>query len=301
MTTRPWIDPALGIIDVNSPRSLENLKNGTVSIVIPAHNEEETVGKVTREAFRAIELLGVDGEVIVSASGCTDATADLAAQAGAHIVESPAGKGNAMTAGIKASSSDVVCLIDGDFRYLGDEPLAVGLVKPILQGVAHATIADLYWRPIYPQLWLFGFFAPLAGRIFPELLPTLGSTPWSGQRAALRELWPTELPDDFTSDLAILLHWHDLNIRLRPVATDDWVNPQRPKPDLMHKEFTLFADYALSRERIDAAQREHLETWFASVHAHMAGYRPDQDDPQQFERSLMRHALAELDRAAQPL
>jgi hypothetical protein len=66
-----------------------------------------------------------------------------------------------------------------------------------------SAISDLYWRPLYPQMWLHAFFAPLAGMLFPEVLPKCGSTPWSGQRAALRELWPSELPDDFTVDLEL--------------------------------------------------------------------------------------------------
>ncbi|WP_067818937.1 glycosyltransferase family 2 protein [Actinomadura kijaniata] len=294
--TQPTIDPALGLIDVDSPRSLRNVEGG-VAIVIPAHDEEESVARVVRDGFRALETLGVDGEVVVAASGCTDATAERAAAAGARVTEAAEGKGNAVLAGLKASTADVVCLIDGDLRYLGDEPLAVSLVAPILRGVAEATIADLYWRPVYPQLWLHGFFAPLAGRLLPEALPTFGTTPWSGQRAALRDLWPTVLPEGFTCDLAILLHWHDSGARLRPVVTDDWVNPQRPKPDLMRQEFAMLADHAVANGRVDARRREDLEAWFTAVHAYMATYRPGEDDPREFERSLLRRSLAELDAA----
>jgi hypothetical protein len=121
-----------------------------------------------------------------------------------------------------------VCLIDGDLRYFGDRPLVTILVEPILHGIAGACITDLYWRPIYPQMWLYGFFAPVAGCLFPELLPKAGSTPWSGQRVATRELWPESLPDGFTVDLEILLHWNRHALRLRPVLADDWVNPRRP-------------------------------------------------------------------------
>ncbi|MEV2276189.1 glycosyltransferase [Nocardiopsis sp. NPDC049922] len=290
---RAKIDPALGL-DLVQSRTLAN-RDATVAVVIPAHNEQGTIAEVVGDAHQALTLLETEGEVIVSASGCTDDTANIASDSGAKVIEAPAGKGLAMLAGIQASRADIVCLIDGDLRYYGDEPLAAALVSPILKGISDATIADLYWRPLYPQLWLHGFFAPLAGKLFPELLPKTGSTPWSGQRAALRKYWPTELPDGFTSDLAILLHWNDLGISLRPVLADDWVNPQRPKPDLMRQEFSLLVDHAVRLGRISETEVAKLETWFTTAHNLMAEYKPDDDDPQEFEGSLLKRSLAALD------
>jgi hypothetical protein len=187
-----------------------------------------------------------------------------------------------------------VCLIDGDLRYYGDPPLVPLLVTPILHGIADACISDLYWRPLYPQLWLFGFFAPLAGALYPEALPRVGSTPWSGQRAALRELWPETLPDGFTVDLAILMHWNKYATTLRPVLADDWMNPQRPKPDLMIQEFDLIADQAISDGRLSASGKAALSEWYESAHALMARYRPGTDDPQVFERNLLAESRRKL-------
>lgn len=290
---RAKIDPALGL-DLAQSRTLAN-RDATVAVVIPAHNERATIAEVVGDAHQALAILEVEGEVIVSASGCTDDTATIASGCGAKVIETPAGKGLAMLAGIQASQADIVCLIDGDLRYYGDEPLAASLVSPILKGISDATIADLYWRPVYPQLWLHGFFAPLAGKLFPELLAKSGSSPWSGQRAALRKYWPRELPDGFTSDLAILLHWNDLGVRLRPVLADDWVNPQRPKPDLMREEFSLLVDHAVRRGRLSEPEVAKLEAWFRSTHNLMAEYRPDDDDPQEFEGTLLKRSLAALD------
>ncbi|GAA3649097.1 hypothetical protein GCM10022224_009840 [Nonomuraea antimicrobica] len=181
----------------------------------------------------------------VAASGCGDATADLAKQAGAQVVETAVGKGNAIADGVRSTSADIICLMDGDLRYYGEVPLAAQSVAPILRNLAEVTISNLYWRPLYPQLWQYGFFAPLAGRLFPEILPKVGTTPWSGQRAALRGLWPETLPDGFTADLARLLHWNDdANVRMRPVLADDWTNPQRPKPELLHQEIETLVSSA---------------------------------------------------------
>jgi glycosyltransferase involved in cell wall biosynthesis len=294
VTSLPPIDPALGL-DLVGTRTLA--KNpGRVSVIIPAHNEAETITEVVTESQRGLDLLGAEGEVIVSASGCTDATADLAAAAGARVILSPPGKGNALKEGFRASNGEIICLVDGDIRYFGDEPLASLLVRPILNGISDATITDLYWRPLYPQMWLHAFFAPLAGMLFPEMLPKCGSTPWSGQRAARRHLWPSRLPDEFTVDIEILLHWNKNALRLRPVLADDWVNPQRPKTDLMSQELQVLIEHAVKEDRLDSDAIPAVERWYEATHHLMATYRPERDDPQQFEQLLLSRSTAELQR-----
>lgn len=288
----PTIDPALGL-DLVAARTL-NKNHGKVSVVIPAHNEAATVAKVIEDCRRGLDSLGTDGEVLVSASGCTDDTAEVAANAGARTIISPLGKGAAIKAGLANVDGDIVCLIDGDIQYFGERPLVAILIEPILHGIADATITDLYWRPLYPQMWLHAFFAPLAGLLFPEMLPKCGSTPWSGQRAAVRELWPNALPDDFTVDLELLMFWNAKALRLRPVVADDWTNPQRPKSDLMPREFELFVKHAIQHRRIEPDAVPSLRSWFESAHHMMAAYEPSADDPQQFERNLLSGSLTEL-------
>ena len=290
----PPIDPALGL-DLVQTRTLSK-SPGRVSVIIPAYNEEATVAEVVAECRKGLELLDAEGEVVVSASGCTDNTAAVAADAGARVITAPIGKGAAVRAGLNGTDGEVVCLVDGDMRYYGDRPLVTILVEPILHGIADATITDLYWRPLYPQMWLHAFFAPLAGALFPEVLPKCGSTPWSGQRAALRALWPKTLPDDFTVDLEILMHWNAEALRLRPVIADDWTNPQRPKSDLMPRELDLVLDHAVKHGRTTPDALPAFRRWFEAAHRLMAQYRPDHDQPQEYERQLLLDSLAELRR-----
>jgi glycosyltransferase involved in cell wall biosynthesis len=289
---RAAIDPAIGL-DLRPERTLAR-SSSSVSVVIPAHNEEATVAEVVREAQRALTSLKVAGEVLVSASGCTDRTADIAAAAGAQVLEAPLGKGAAIAQALQVVNGDVVCLVDADVQYFGEPPLVALLTEPILHGIADACVTDLYWRPLYPQLWLHGFFAPITGLLFPELLAKAGSTPWSGQRAAARELWPDNLPSDFTVDLALLFHWNEHAVRLRPVLADDWVNPQRPKPDLMAQELELIISAAIRGKRITPDLADSLRGWYDQVHNLMATYRHGQDDPQEFERSILKQSLDAL-------
>ncbi|MET9258553.1 glycosyltransferase [Amycolatopsis sp. NPDC004079] len=265
-------------------------------MVLPAHNEESTIEAAVTAARAGLSELSVDGEVIVSASGCTDKTAKFAEDAGAKVVVAPKGKGEAILSGVKSARGEIVCLMDADLDYYGETPLVALLVEPLIQGIADATISNLYWRPMYPDQWLNGFFAPLAGLLLPEILPKVGSTPWSGQRAARRSLWPDTLPSGFTSDLAITLHWNQHATQLRPVLTDDWFNPIRPKPELLQQDFRLLVDHAVSRGRISAAATPELESWFQHINALINSYDEAHPDPMGYERNLFETAHRELQR-----
>jgi len=105
-----------------------------VTVVIPAYNEEDTIAAVVGD-FAA--EASVD-EVLVVDNNCKDATAKLAAEAGARVVaESKPGYGSALMAGMRAASGEIFVLTeaDGSFKardlekllvYLEDGALIVG-------------------------------------------------------------------------------------------------------------------------------------------------------------------------------
>lgn len=285
------IDPA-ATLEKDPGSTLPSDRVKTVVVGIPAHNEEQTIAHVVAEAHLALRELDLEGEVIVAASGCTDATAKRARNAGAIVVETAVGKGVAVQAIIEATRADAVCTVDGDLAYYGEEPLAAELLRPIVQGRCDATIADLPWRPIYPRIWLLGFYAPLMGRFFPEILAAQGKTPWSGQRAALREYWPDLLPDDFTVELALNFEW-GRRCRCSAVAVGDWVNPIRPKSGYLRADFEFILAYATEHHRL-SVEAERYRGWFETIYRMMVTYVHGQTDIVQFERRLMDQALTTL-------
>ena len=86
-----------------------------ISVIIPALNEDLTVGDVVRGARGALASRGVEGEVIVVDGGSTDATTRQAKVAGARVLSRPgAGKGSCVREGMAAALGDTLVLMDSD-------------------------------------------------------------------------------------------------------------------------------------------------------------------------------------------
>jgi glycosyltransferase involved in cell wall biosynthesis len=89
-----------------------------ISVVIPCLDEEEAVGSVVEQAWTGIERSGRTGEVVVVDNGSTDASAAVAAAAGARVVHEPRrGYGRAYLTGIDAAGGDYVVMADADGTY----------------------------------------------------------------------------------------------------------------------------------------------------------------------------------------
>jgi glycosyltransferase involved in cell wall biosynthesis len=85
----------------------------SVSVIIPALNEEEPIAGVVHECFET----NVPSEIVVVDNGSTDRTAERGRSAGAKVVSEPRhGYGRACLAGIRAlgSESEIAVFLDGD-------------------------------------------------------------------------------------------------------------------------------------------------------------------------------------------
>ncbi|WP_410589147.1 glucosyl-3-phosphoglycerate synthase [Amycolatopsis sp. lyj-23] len=129
----------------------------TVSVVIPARNEEATVGAIVtaiREELQEHHRL-ID-EILVVDSHSTDATAEVAAAAGARVVAQDAvfpaldglqGKGEALWKGVAATTGDLVVFVDGDL-YDFTTSYVTGLLGPLLTDPSVAYVKGFYHRPL---------------------------------------------------------------------------------------------------------------------------------------------------------
>ncbi|HMK37548.1 MAG TPA: glycosyltransferase family 2 protein [Desulfomonilaceae bacterium] len=92
-----------------------------VTVVIPSFNEEKTIAAVVAAVKKALPT----ADVLVVDDGSTDATARLAAGAGARVVSHPLNKGNgaAIKTALRAISGGLVAVLDGDGQHdPGDLP-----------------------------------------------------------------------------------------------------------------------------------------------------------------------------------
>ncbi|MFJ9702347.1 MULTISPECIES: glucosyl-3-phosphoglycerate synthase [Streptomyces] len=129
----------------------------TVSVVLPALNEEATVGDIVAVIRRDLmsEAVPLVDELVVLDSGSTDRTAEVAAKAGARVVARdevlpriPAvpGKGEVLWRSLLVTDGDVVCFVDSDLREF-DADFVTGIVGPLLTEPDVQFVKAMYDRP----------------------------------------------------------------------------------------------------------------------------------------------------------
>lgn len=196
----------------------------TVSVVIPARDEAQTIGPIIASIRRDLmaDLVVVD-ELLVIDSDSTDATATLARDAGATVHSAAEirpdlgwfpGKGEAMWKSLFVTSGEIVVFIDGDLTRFSTTYIT-GLLRPLLtdertqlvKGFYRRDLAlpdpaalgshqggrvtELVARPLINLWWpaLAGVMQPLAGE-------------WAARRELLRSL---AIPCGYGVEFAVLV------------------------------------------------------------------------------------------------
>lgn len=175
-------------------------KSGTtVSVCIPARNEEATVGSVVTSIRGAlVDDLALVDEVVVVDDHSTDATAERAGDAGARVVDASSvlvdhghghGKGEAMWKSLHQSSGDVVVWVDADIVDFNPS-FVVDLLGPLLTDPEVAFVKGHYHRPESDGVGggrVTELLArPLLSQFFPDLAEV--AQPLSGEYAGRRPL-----------------------------------------------------------------------------------------------------------------
>ncbi len=130
--------------DHHGPPRTGALRDLRVVVLIPALNEQETIGRVVSQVPR--ELPGVSRvEVVVVDDGSDDLTMERALAAGVdHVVRHPGNRGLAVvfnrgTTEALARGADIVVTLDADGQH---DPSAMPLlIAPILAGTADLVVA----------------------------------------------------------------------------------------------------------------------------------------------------------------
>lgn len=199
LADRNWTRPSWTIDE------LEAAKAGrTISVVLPALNEEGTIESVIDSISPLVD--GLVDELIVLDSGSTDDTEIRAIAAGARVVSreqalpeiaARTGKGEALWRSLAVTSGDIVVFVDSDL--INPHPMFVPwLVGPLLTEDGIHLVKGFYRRPLNLGDASEGEGATGGGRVtelvarplLAALRPELGCVrqPLGGEYAASRKL-----------------------------------------------------------------------------------------------------------------
>jgi glucosyl-3-phosphoglycerate synthase len=175
----------------------------TVSVCLPARDEEATVGRVVATVRKnLVEHLRLVDEIVVMDDGSTDATGDAARAEGARVFrveellpELPpgTGKGNAMWKSLYVCEGDLLCWVDADIRNFGAD-FVTRLLAPLLNDPEVGMVKGFYRRPLHDEPTGGGRVTELMARpVLSYLFPLLTRfvQPLAGEYAARRSILET--------------------------------------------------------------------------------------------------------------
>jgi glycosyltransferase involved in cell wall biosynthesis len=217
-----------------------------ILVLIPAYNEEKTLGRVLTD----LERVARGCDVLVVDDGSRDQTCEVARLHGAIVIRHPfnMGYGAALQTGYKYAAGarryDVLVQMDGDGQH--DPSFVTDLARRILEGEVDACVGSRF-------LTGEGYIPPFARRLGMVLFGYIASVvtgrrvtdPTSGYQALSRrvfeffqtDLFPTDYPD---ADMLILLHQAGFRVEERSVAMRASTTGQSMHSGILKPMFYVF-------------------------------------------------------------
>jgi glucosyl-3-phosphoglycerate synthase len=239
-----------------------------ITVVIPALNEEKTVGKVVRLAKESAHVT----EVVVVDDKSMDNTVEEARKEGAVIITSTKlGKGTSMKDGVSVAKNEIIAFLDADIVTYPENVIEL-LTKPLLTDEAD---------------FVKSFFTRQAGRVTQlvakPLLTILNPTfpqfqqPLSGMIAGKKEFFGRcEFEEGYGVDIGILMDMHNMGARIKEVNIGNIENKMqqleqlgkmsgevarvimKKSKGLDNQNLEIYENIQVIREQMDFAIREGL-------------------------------------------
>ena len=192
--------PPIGTPDPGPLADRKQRLGTTISVCLPARDEEGTVGQIVGSVRRRlVEQVPLVDEIVVMDDGSRDSTAEFAADEGATVyrvadvlqsLEPGRGKGNALWRSLAVTEGDLVVWIDADVHNFRPH-FVTRLVEPLLDHSDVGLVKAFYRRPLHGSPTGGGrvtelMARPLLSTLFPHLRHVV--QPLSGEYAGRREL-----------------------------------------------------------------------------------------------------------------
>ncbi|MEP7340990.1 MAG: glycosyltransferase family 2 protein, partial [Acidobacteriota bacterium] len=191
----------------------------SVSVIIPAYNEQDAVGPQVASVRAALQRSGIAHEIIVVDDGSQDGTTEEAVRAEARVLRhlKNRGYGAAIKTGIAAAKYETIAITDADGTYPSEQiPALLEILKTADMAVGARTGANVSIPLIRkPGKWMLRW---LAERIAGQKIPDLNS----GLRVFRRELAMQYFPVlsnkfSFTTTITLALLADDYHVAYHPI------------------------------------------------------------------------------------
>ncbi len=151
-------------------------KGKTVSVVLPAYNEEPNI-KTAIEEFLTLSYFGatpIVDEVVVVNNNSTDRTEELAVRTDAVVVnETAQGYGNALRRGLREANSDLIVLCEPDGTFVARDLVKLLAYSEDFDMVCGTrTTRELFWEEAN-----MGWFLRWGNYAVAKLMEVLYGTP----------------------------------------------------------------------------------------------------------------------------
>jgi glycosyltransferase involved in cell wall biosynthesis len=186
----------------------------TVTVVIPAFNEEKTI----TDTIRALKQQPEVDKILVVNDGSTDNTSALARKEQVEVLDllPNRGKGGAMNAALEYITTDIIAFIDGDLGTAAGEVYKI--LTPVLESKTDLCIASF---PPPAKKGGFGLVKGTAAKAIRKAGNLESTAPLSGQRAMTKEVLKAVTPfrEGYGVELGMTLRALQKGFRIMEVPT----------------------------------------------------------------------------------
>ena len=194
-------------------------KQTPISVVVPAYNEENSVGSQVEALRRVLLSHEMTHEIIVIDDGSQDKTAERAIGAHARVLRHSENKGYgaALKTGILGAKHDMIIILDADGTYPPDQiPTLIAKIENADMVVGARTGKSVYIPPMRrPAKRLLGW---LANRIVGQPIPDLNSGMRIFRRECVKQYFSI-LPNrfSFTTTITLAMLGDDYRVLYHPI------------------------------------------------------------------------------------